>query len=147
MESKNSLSSVLEQKLALLKIFYLLTSKIKEDLHRGEVDNLWSHLSRREMLIQKIEKLDSFLREMMPLGEDGRLEARDRSKGILRTYHRETKELLEQIAAKENDLIHRVRAQSDGLKREILSMREARHAVVSYHNHDPFSPRFLDARK
>jgi hypothetical protein len=147
MESKNELSCFLEDKLALLKSYDALTEKMLESFRKGELDGFMIPLSRREELIKKIEKLDSSLRELMSSGEDEKPEMGDKTKGMPASYYSKTKRVLEQIALKENDLIPKMRGESEELKREIMRMRETRHAVVRYHNPNPFSPRFLDARK
>lgn len=147
MGSKRELNSFLEAKLALLKSYELLTEKIKESFHHGELDNLWGRLARREEFIKKIEKLDSSLRELMSSGEAESPGVGDKIKGMPESCHSKTKQVLEQIALKEKDLIPVMSRETEKMKRELLRMRETRCAAATYSKPGTFSPRFLDARK
>ena len=147
MESKNELSVDMETKRALLKSYELLTEKIQESFRKGDFQSLNTLLSRREEIAREIERMDSSLRERMLALEKEKPERAAKFRGMVEDFHRKIRHLLEQITLKEKDLIPQLQGESEELKREIMRMRETRHAVVSYHKPDPFSPRFLDARK
>jgi hypothetical protein len=148
MESKNELNSYLEEKVALLKSYALITDEMQEYLQKGELNGIWIRLSRREEIAQKIEKIDSSLKKTMSAMQHEGPETTAKLRGTVGTHHRRAKEILEQIALKEADLIPLMREESEELKQELIRMRGARHAAASYY-HKPkvFSPRFLDARK
>ena len=147
MESKNELSFFLEAKLALLKSYDLLTEKMQESFHRGDLSGVWIRVSRREEIAQKIGKMDSSLQEMVSSGEDKNLETASRLRGMAESFYRKTKTVLEQIALKEKDLIPVMSREIEKMKRELLRMRETRCAAANYSKPGTFSPRFLDARK
>jgi hypothetical protein len=147
MESKNEWNSFLEEKLALLKSYALVTDEMPEHLRKGDLNGIWIRLSRREEIAQKIEKVDSSLKKMMSAMQHEESETTAKFRGVVGGHHGKAKEILEHIALKEADLIPLMRGESEELKKELIRMRGARHAAASYHKPKVFPPRFLDARK
>lgn len=147
MESKNELNSFLEAKLALLKSYDLLTEKMQESFRKGDLDGVMPTLSRREEIIRKIERVDSSMQRMMFSGEDKTPGTAANLRGMVEGFHRKTRNVLEQIALKEQSLILVMSREIEKMKRELLRMRENRCAAANYSRPGTFSPRFLDARK
>ena len=146
-ESKNELNSFLETKLALLMSYDLLTEKVQESFRKGDMENVNIRLSRREEIVQKIARLDLSLRERMIASEMEKSGTAAKFRGMVEGIHRKIRNVLEQIALKEKDLIPMMSRETEKMKRELLRMRETRSAVANYSKTGASSPRFLDARK
>jgi hypothetical protein len=147
MDAMKELSSFLEEKLALLTRYCLLTEMLRESVRRKEPDAMMIPLSRRAEIVRRIEKIDSSLGAMMSARQNEDPERAAKLRGTVEIHRRKVAQVLEQIALKEADFIPLIKGEREELRAEILRMRETRNAAASYQKPKVFSPRFLDASR
>lgn len=137
----------LDEKLALLEQFKEETVNVKRFLDDGEVDGIGLHLKKRQRVVDRISRLD---KDMNRLKERAHVSAESDSAKTgrrIKSYYESIKDALEKIAAVDQECRSKAIEFHDGLKRNILQMKQGVAATKGYGAPRCKDPKFLDVRR
>ncbi|MFH1351131.1 MAG: hypothetical protein ABII26_09355 [Pseudomonadota bacterium] len=137
----------LERKLSLFGQYLSETRRMKEGFTDNKAINLERSLSKRQNLIHKMNQIDSSLEKLMKAGANKLHLVPGNLMVVIETYLRELKDMIETVAHMDREIMVAVRAESEGIKKELLRMRKGRLAARGYRQKEGYAPRFLETRK
>jgi hypothetical protein len=145
--TEKDICSFLEKKIDLFTQYLSITKEMKEGLKDKEVRHLEKFLSQRRDCIKRIEKIDLSMEktirassaELDPVSEKGRK--------LIDGYLSNLKSIMEAVDVVDTELMNKLKEEGEGIKRELLEMRNVRHAARGYKKEIRYSPRFLDTMR
>lgn len=139
-DKANNIGMYLEKKIFLISQYLSATKEMNEVLMQKKDIDITKLISKRQVCINKIKKIDIFLHEHINQGSD-------RSAENFTKYFELIKNLLEQIAPIDSNLMLMVKAESTSVKKNLIKINTTRSATKGYGIKDIKTPRYLDARK
>ncbi len=137
----------MEKKLTLLRRYLSLTKKMKETLKDRESTGIERLVIERKDCIKRIHKINLLVKRLGKAGPEKLLVATDRLACMIEGYLRDIRNTMEAIASVDQEVTVMVRAESESIKTQLLSMRNTRQAAQGYKRDGPASPRFLDIKR
>ena len=151
MENKyeeKEICTFLEKKLASFKQYLSITEKMKEALrNKEEHGSLGGLISRRQGCIHKIEKLDLSIDKIIEMGSVGISRISQKYKGVIDSYLPTLKDIMVKVDIMDRELVKIVAEQGEGIKTELLKIRNMRQAARGYKTKRRYPAKFLDTRK
>ena len=144
-DPEKEVCSFLEKKLALFNRYLSITKRMKKVLRDKEVVNPGIFISERQDCINKIEKIDSSIKKIIKASTDKFSHIPDKFKGLIHSHLSSIKSIMETVAPIDRELMVMVKEEGEGIKKELLNIRNVRQAAQGYKKDKRNSPRFLDA--
>jgi len=120
---------------------------MKETLQDKEAGNLGVFISERQRCISKIEWIDGSIRKITKEGPDEPSHISDKCKGLIDGYLKDIRGLIKEIDLIDRELMVTIKEEGEGIKTELLKLRNIRQAATGYKRQVEFSPRFLDTKR
>lgn len=138
----------LEKKLAQFKQYQSVTEKMKHVMDDKEKNKEISALiSTRQSCISAIEKINASMAQIIQKGAAGLSGMSKKYKRIIDSYMSSIKDIMVQIDFMDKELVAVFIEHRDGIKTELLKMRNMRHATKGYQPGTKYPARFLDTRR
>ena len=143
-DPEKEVCSFLEKKLAIFNRYLSITEKMKEVLENKEAGNPGVFISERQDCISKIEKIDSSIEQIIRASAEKLNHISDRFKGLIHSYLSSIKSIMERVDLIDRELVIMVKEEGEGIKNELLRMRNVRQVTRGYKKEKRYTPRFLD---
>ena len=143
-DAGKEICSFLEKKLSLFNRYLSITKRMKEALKKKGAGNPGVFISERQDCIDKIEKIDSSIEKIIKASADKLNHISDKFKGLIDSYLAKIKSIMETIDPIDRELMVMVKKEGEGIKHELIKMRNVRQVARGYRKERRFSPRFLD---
>jgi hypothetical protein len=138
----------LEKKLVQFKQYQSVTEKMKHIMDDKEKNKEISALiSTRQSCISAIEKINAAMAQIIQKGSGGLSCISQKYKRIIDSYMSSIKDIMVQIDFMDRELVAVFAEHRDGIKAELLKMRNMRHAARGYQSDMKYPARFLDMRR
>lgn len=138
----------LEKKLAQFKQYQSVTEKMQQVMDEKEKNKEISALiSTRQSCISTIEKINASMAQIIQKGAAGLSGISKKYKRIIDSYMSSIKDIMVQIDFMDKELVAVFAERRDGIKTELLKMRNMRHATRGYQPDTKYPARFLDTRR
>ena len=138
----------LENKLVQFKQYQSFTEKLKHVMCGKEKNkNLSDLISKRQTCISAIEKINASMNKIIKKGSAGLSCIPNKYKSLIDGYMSNIKDVMIQIDLMDKELVAIVAEQRDGIKTELLKMRNMRQAARGYKSNMKYPARFLDTRR
>ena len=109
--------------------------------------NLSDLISKRQTCISAIEKINASMNKIIKKGSAGLSCIPNKYKSLIDGYMSNIKDVMIQIDLMDKELVAIVAEQRDGIKTELLKMRNMRQAARGYKSNMKYPARFLDTRR
>ncbi|MBU4037931.1 MAG: hypothetical protein KKA35_16045 [Proteobacteria bacterium] len=136
---ENNIGLLLEKKILFATKYLSATEEMKEALMQKEEDVI-NYILKRQDCMNKINKIDISLQKVIRPNSE-------RFRKIFNNYLDGIKNLLEQIVPIDAEIMLMVKAESRGVKEELLKINNIRHATKGFGTKRNQIPRYLDARR
>ncbi len=138
----------LEKKLVQFKQYQSFTEKMKHIMCNREKNKEISGLiSRRQTCIGAIEKINASMEKIFKKGSAGLSGIQKQYKSLIDGYMSSIKDIMLQIDLMDRELVAISAEQRDGIKTELLKIRNTRQAAKGYKSNMRYPARFLDTRR
>lgn len=138
----------LEKKLVQFKQYQSFTEKMRHVMCNREKNKEISGLiSRRQTCIGAIEKINASMEKIVKKGSAGFSGIQKKYKSLIDGYMSSIKDIMMQIDLMDRELVAIVAEQRDGIRAELLKMRNMRQATRGYKSNMRYPARFLDTRR
>ena len=154
----------LEKKVTLFNRYLSITKRMKETLRGKEAGNPGVFISKRQDCINKIEQIDSSIEKIIKPSADRLSQISDQvntptlpspfkgeglggGEGLIQSYLSSIKTIMEKVDLMDRELLVMVKEEGEGIKNELLRMRNVRQVSQGYKKEKRYSPRFLDTVK
>jgi hypothetical protein len=138
----------LEKKLVQFKQYQSFTEKMRHVMCNKEKNKEISGLiSRRQTCIGAIEKINASIEKIFKKGSAGLSGIQKQYKSLIDGYISSIKDIMIQIDFMDKELVAVVAEHRDGIKTELLKMRNLRQADRRYKSSMKYPARFLDTRR
>jgi len=117
---------------------------MKEVLKNKEAGNPGVFISERQDCISKIEKIDSSIEKIIKASTDKLNHISDKFTRLIHGYLSSIKSIMETVDCIDRELMAMVKEEGEGIKKELLRMRNFRQVTRGYKKEKRYSPRFLD---
>ena len=143
-DPEKEVCSFLEKKLTLINRYLSITKRMKETLRDKGASNPGVFISERQDCINKIEKIDSSIEKIIKASTDKLNHISDKFKGLIHSYLSSIKSIMETVDCIDRELMVVVKEEGEGIKKELLRMRNVQQVARGYKKEKRYSPRFLD---
>ena len=143
-DPEKEVCSFLEKKLTLFNRYLSITKRMKKALRDKEAVNPGVFLSERQDCISKIEKIDSSIERIIKASTDKLNHISDKFTRLIHGYLSSIKSIMETVDCIDRELMVMVKEEGEGIKKELLRMRNFRQVTRGYKKEKRYSPRFLD---
>ena len=137
----------LDKKLGLLGRFKEETDNVKHLLDAGGTSHLGAHLKKRQKFIDQINGLDKKAETFWPGGSPVPGKCTEKTRRRIEEYHERIRMTLEDISALDRECLSTVSERRDGLKQDILQLKQGVVATKGYGGQCRDDPKFLDVRR
>ncbi|MBW2000891.1 MAG: hypothetical protein JRI30_00035 [Deltaproteobacteria bacterium] len=117
---------------------------MKKALRDKEAVNPGVFISERQDCINKIEKIDSSIEKIIKASTDKLNHISDKFTGLIHSYLSSIKSIMETVDCIDRELMVMVKEEGEGIKKELLKMRNVRQITRGYKKEKRYTPRFLD---
>ena len=138
--SRKEICTFFEKKLSLFKKYLSITKRMEKALKDKETAYLGSLVSERQDLINKIERINFSIEKIIKVSSG-------KFRDFIENYSKSIANIMETIVPMDRELMAIVTEESEGIKTELLNMRDVRQAAHGYKNEGRHSPRFLDMKR
>ena len=146
-DAGREMCSFLEKKLTLFNQYLSITKRMKATLQDKEAGNLGVFISERQGCISKIEGIDGSMEKIIKEGSDKLSHISDKCRGLIDGCLRNIKGIMEEIDLMDREFMVMVKEEGEGMKTELLKLRNVRQAAKGYIKEKGFSPSFLDTMR
>jgi len=143
-DPEKEVCSFLEKKLTLFNRYLSITKRMKEALRDKGASNPGVFISERQDCINKIEKIDSSIEKIIKASTNKLNHISDKFKGLIHSYLSSIKSIMETVDCIDRELMVVVKEEGEGIKKELLRMRNVQQVARGYKKEKRYSPRFLD---
>ena len=138
----------LEKKLDTFREYQSVTEKMKQTVCGNDENNELSELiNRRQRCIGAIEKINSSMEKIIKNGSVKFSCISKKYKGLVESCLSNIKDVMTQVDLMDRELVSIVSEQSEGIKTELLKMRNKRQAARGYQTTTRYPAKFLDTRR
>ena len=141
---RKKICSFLEKKLALFTTYLSITKRMKKALRDKEAVNPGVFISERQNCINKIEKIDSSVENIINTSTDKRNHISDKFSELIHSYLSSIKSIMKTVDLIDRELMIMVKEEGEGIKKELLRMRNVQQVARGYKKEKRYTPRFLD---
>jgi len=143
-DPEKEVCSFFEKKLALFTRYLSITKRMKKALRDKGAVNPGVFLSERQEYINKIEKIDSSIEKIIEASTDKLNHISDKFTRLIHSYLSSIKSIMETVDLIDRELMVMVKEEGEGIKKELLKMRNVRQVTRGYKKEIRYTPRFLD---
>ncbi len=143
-DAGKKICSFLEKKVVFFKQYLSITKRMKETFKKKEPSSPETFISERQACINKIQKIDASLEKIMGNSSDKLHDISEKCKGMIDSYLRSLKNIMETVDLIDRELIVVVRGEGENIKGELLKLQDVRQAAKGYRDKMKSTPRFLD---
>ncbi len=148
LEKEKEICNFLEKKLDQFKEYQSVTEKMKQTVCGNDENNELSGLiHRRQKCINAIEKINSSIEKIMKSGSIKFSSISKKYKGLVESCLSNIKDIMMQVELMDKELVTVVSERSEGIKSELLKMRNKRQAARGYQTVTRYPAKFLDTRR
>ncbi|MDY7036403.1 MAG: hypothetical protein SV375_09630 [Thermodesulfobacteriota bacterium] len=133
-DTNKKLCSFIESKLALFKSYLSITRGMKETLGNKKVDNLGDLILKRQDCIQRIEKVDLSIDQIIRGG----------GQKLIDSNLTNLRDIMKTVDLMDRELIVMIKEECEGIKTETLKMQNVRQAARGYKGAGRYAPMFLN---
>ena len=144
MEAGKDICSFLEKKILFFDRYLSITEQMKEAFKDKGTGDLGGLLSQRRDCINRIDRIDSSIKNIIEDVSNKVDNVSNRSKGVIADHLKNLKSIMKRVDRIDRELMGMVKEESEGLKTELLKMRNVQQAARSYNRGITHPPRFLD---
>ena len=138
----------LEKKLVQFKQYQSFTEKMRNVMCGKEKNKGISGLiSKRQTCIGAIEKINASMEKIVKRGSAGLSSIQEKYKNLIDSYMSGIKDIIMQIDLMDKELVAIAAEERDGIRAELLKMRNMRQAARGYKSYMKYPARFLDTRR
>jgi len=138
----------LEKKLDTFREYQSVTEKMKQTVCGNDERNELSGLiNRRQKCINAAEKINSSIEKIIENDSVKFSCISKKYKGLVENCLSNIKDVMTQVDLMDRELVSIVSEQSEGIKTEILKMRNVRQAARGYQTNKRYPAKFLDTRR
>ena len=138
----------LERKLAHFKQYLSITEKMKQAFgNKEDISNLGSLISRRQGLVHKIERIDMSIGKVLKKGSRKLSRISNKYKDMIDGYLIKIRDVMTTVDLMDKEIMVMVTHEGQGIKTEVLKMRNFREAARGYRGSSGYTARFLDTRR
>ncbi len=138
----------LERKLAHFKQYLSITEKMKQAFgNKEEINNLGSLISRRQGCINNIERIDLSIGKILKKGSSKLSSISNKYKRMIDGYLSKIKDIMTTVDLMDKEIMVMVKQEREGVKTEVLKMRNFKQAARGYGGSTGYTARFLDTRR
>ena len=137
MREGGRLDALVQKKAFLLGRYLSVTEQMKDCLLSNETEKLGDFLARRQTCMEEVNKNDILLSKAAK-EQPGR--------GHIERDHAHIRSILSRIESLDQELMDRLKKETDTLKEELLKMKTVRGAADKYREQTEQAPRFMDVR-
>ncbi len=145
--TKKDLCSFLEEKLLLFDRYLSITERMKKTFKDKEAGHLGTFLSKRQDCIERIGRIDSSIENIIEASSKKLNNDSGKFNGVIGNRLEKLKGIMETVNLMDGELMGVVKEEGEGLKRDLLKMRNVRQAARGYKKAVTCTPRFLDTRR
>ncbi|MGD9243984.1 MAG: hypothetical protein PVH36_03580 [Desulfobacterales bacterium] len=144
----DEICTFLERKLAHFKQYLSITEKMKQASGNKEgISNLGSLISRRQGLVNKIESIDMSIGKILKEGSRKLSCISNKYKGMIDGYLSKIRDIMTTVDLMDKEIMVMVTQERQGIKTEVLKMRNFKEAARGYRGSSGYTARFLDTRR
>jgi len=138
----------LEKKLVQFKQYQSFTEKMKHIMcNREKNKEISALILTRQSCISAIEKINASMEKIFKKGSAGLSGIQKQYKSLIDGYMVSIKDIMLQIDLMDRELVAISAEQRDGIKTELLKIRNTRQAAKGYKSNMRYPARFLDTRR
>jgi len=145
-DTGKEICSLLEKKVALFSQYLSLTERMNASLGEEEKD-LKDLISKRQVCMEKIEKIDLSMQQTVGAGPDKYNLIPPKFKGLIDGYLKKLKSIMETVELLDREVTAVVKQEVENIKTDLLNMRNVRQAARGYGGRVGHPARFLDTRR
>jgi len=145
---EKEMCTFLEKKLDKFREYQSVTERMKQAVCGNDENNdLQGLINRRQRCINAIEKINSSLEKILKNGSVKFSCISKKYKGWVESCLSNIKEVMTQVDLMDRELVTIVAKEGEGIKTELLNMRNKRQVVRGYHTNKRYPAKFLDTRR
>jgi hypothetical protein len=138
----------LDRKLAHFKQYLSITEKMKQAFgNKEDISNFGSLVSRRQGLVNKIESIDMSIGKILKKGSRKLSRVSNKYKCIIDGYLSKIRDIMTTVDLMDKEIMVMVTQERQGIKTEVLKMRNFKEAARGYRGSSGYTARFLDTRR
>jgi hypothetical protein len=138
----------LDRKLAHFKQYLSITEKMKQAFgNKEDISNFGSLVSRRQGLVNKIESIDMSIGKILKEGSRKLSCISNKYKGMIDGYLSKIRDIMTTVDLMDKEIMVMVTQERQGIKTEVLKMRNFKEAARGYRGSSGYTARFLDTRR
>jgi hypothetical protein len=138
----------LDGKLAHFKQYLSITEKMKQAFgNKEEINNISGLISRRQGLVNKIESIDMSIGKILKKGSRKLSRVSNKYKGMIDGYLSKIRDIMTTVDLMDKEIMVMVTQERQGIKTEVLKMRNFKEAARGYRGSSGYTARFLDTRR
>ena len=118
-----------------------------EKLRDKNTDDIERLILERQDCIEKISTINLSIKKIIRILSSNLCTTSDKFKPLIDGYLKDMRSIMEAIAPIDGEVMAMVKADSESMQAELLSMRSIRRAAHGYKKVVPYSPRFLDMKR
>ena len=148
LEKEKEMCNFLEKKLNQFKEYQSVTEKMKQTVCGNDENNELSGLiHRRQKCINAIEKINSSIEKIIKIGSIKFCSISSKYKGLVESCLSNIKDIMIHVELMDKELVTIVSERGEGMKSELLKMRNKRQAAMGYKTVTRYPAKFLDTRR
>jgi len=144
---EKEICSYMEKKLHMFNRYLSITRHMKKNFDPKKGDSLDLLLRERKHCMDHIESIDASIHKIARTGPDGFFDFFGQPNGLMESYLKNLKGVMETIDIMDRDLMVSVREEAEDIQGELLKMRTFQQAARGYKMGKRHLPRFLDTRR
>lgn len=148
-KEEKEVCAFVEKKLAHFKRYLSVTEKMKQAFgNEEEINNLGSLISKRQDCINKIDRVDLSIKNLIKGGSVRFSRVSNKYKGMIDGYLLKIRDIMTTVDLMDKELMVMAKQKGDGIKTEVLKTRNFRQAARGYGGSTGYNTaRFLDTRR
>ena len=147
-EKEKEMCTSFEKKVDKFKEYQSVTERMKQTVCDNDENNeLTELINRRQRCINAIEKINSSIEKIIKNGSVKFSCISKKYTKLVESCLSNIKDIMIQVELMDKELVTIVSERSEGIKTEILNMRNMRQAARGYQANKRYPAKFLDTRK
>lgn len=145
---EKAICTFLEKKLAHFKQYLFVTEKMKQAFgNEEEINNLDGLISKRQGCIKNIDRIDLSIKKIIKGGSGSLSRVSKKYKEMIDGYLSKIREIMTTVALMDKEIMVMVKQEGEGIKKEVLKIRNFKQAARGYGGSTGYTARFLNTRK
>jgi len=146
--NEEEICTFLDRKLAHFKQYLSITEKMKQAFgNKEEINNISGLISRRQGLVNKIKSIDMVIGKILKKGSRKLSRNSNKYKDMIDSYLIKIRDVMTTVEFMDKEIMVMVKQEGQGIKTEVLKMRNFKKAARGYRGSSGYTARFLDTRR